>query len=105
MRAFKWIVSFATWKYEVSAGNLDGSGFDKDELYYGIFHLLVVYLPLFWLCVVAVGALGHTAHEDTSRETEVYDVHKAPLKRLKTVSRPAVHWSFLQQQVIKLCLF
>lgn len=47
MRAFKWIVSFATWKYEVSAGNLDGSGFDKDELYYGIFHLLVVYLPLF----------------------------------------------------------
>lgn len=69
IRAFKWIVSFATWKYEVSAGTLDGSGFEKDQLFYG--------------------ALGHTAHENPAAEAEIYAVHKAPLKRVKTTSTSA----------------
>jgi hypothetical protein len=70
MRVFKWIVSFATWKYEVAKDSLDGSGFHNDELYYG--------------------ALGHTAHEKPEREAErEYDTHKAPLKRVKTISTSA----------------
>ena len=34
-RVFKWIVAFATWRYEIFPGTQDGSGFEKDELYYG----------------------------------------------------------------------
>lgn len=86
MRVFKWIVSFATWKYDVTAGALDGSGFEMDQLYYG---KIPVILLVLLANIYFVGALGHTAHEDLARETELYDVHKAPLKRLKTISTSA----------------
>ena len=47
---------------------------------------------LYWTysatCVFSLGTLGHTANEDPEKEAEVYDIHKSPLKRVKTVCEP-----------------
>ena len=64
-RIFKWIISFAIWRYDDSIHEtLSGSGYQRDDLFYG--------------------ALGHVEHEQ--KDLTVLSYHTSPLKRAAAVS-------------------